>query len=409
MQAVRRLTWALAAMVFAVVALELAGSDASLASAVGPADCDVADALAETGQVEAATRAYVQVLRQDPASACARTGLEALAPVSDRPSCAIAADLVAAGAEDEAKEVLESAIAEDDLTCAQAALASLNDDPWYEDVAGWLGGIAKAVVVLVIAFGVVALVALLVPQVRKFARRAMGAQMVVGPFGESGSEPKVAGALSALVADELARPLDDDLDAVSLDIVDQHYELSAALDDLETVDPRLAPARAVVRLIERAVGPVRWTLSGQVLAAGSAGPGIATRFLSGHRQVASSTFRAAAVPSGTSPAEEHYLPLAVATAGWAWHHAASDLEVGSASMSTTATSYAWLCAAIRAHSEDRLEDAVRLYEQALEADPQHLRARAGWAVVAAELAPDYATALTILLVAIEELEAHVGP
>lgn len=393
-------TFAFAPAVFA------APSPAPTPTGTPSATCEFAAAAVSAGQTEAASAAYLEVLKRDPASACALDGLRGLRAQPTNP-CAVADRLAGAGAKDSAIEVLKDAVKKGDTACAPAKLEALTGKDWWDRTAELLKviGAVLGVVVIPLALAYLFLVYCPIRRVRDRVRRRVRAmrspQVTVGPFPDSASGQKLADVFPVLVSKQLATS--PDRDDLSLRIVDKFQEIETVLKQLEDLTAAAKPVTAVTRLIDAAVPAPRWNLSGPLRVFDPAAAAVTAQIKDGPVLRATETFSGLVTKGDPKPHD--FEPLAVPLAAWLVHTVAADRRKRSdpCTPSTTATSYAWLCAGVDAHERDQLEVAELYYQRAVQADPNHFLAWIALWLVQAEIDPIHA--VDILQSAVADTEA----
>ena len=376
----------------------------------------MANALAAAGETARAELAYQSVLELNPLSECAAAGLLALGAKEQPPAptppdpCKVAIQLDGADATEEAKKVLVESVKTGTSDCAAVKLDEISRPDTSERAAAAAAALATFAPLAALIALVAVMILTLVNEDRWLRlRRLWAPSLVFSAFADPCTDPKPGDAVTALTAAAWSQDLRISGAEPDLSLVDAHFELASVADDLAKIDPRLSPLGGLTRLIDRLSRTPRLTVSGQLHAAGSRGPGVTLRMDDRGVVVGADTLTSTPVPSGTPVIEEHFGDLGMASAAWVQHSAGKSVGSGTGSRTTeSSTSYAYLMAGQESAKKGDFEAALNYYERSLEADPEHVRALVARALAFASTDASFETISAVLVAALESTTAALG-
>lgn len=371
--------------------------------------CAPAEDLMQQRELDKARDALVDLTAQGQSNPCVAADLKTIkdARVKEAGLCALG-DKVA---KSDATEARHDYIAAYDLNlesaCATKGIAALDKkSTWFSDARDGISSASKAAVSLGQALLILLALGLLVMLVIAGRRRSL----VISDFSDGASEAKVGAAVTALIQRQLiglGRKSHPDADYVfDLDKVVADVELLAREDDLSGAVAGLAQTSqlglvtAVVTLIERVTNR-RYAAAGELLIAGTDGPGVALAVLQRNAVQARGVLwedeveawlgqpveppgpppapvapppaqKKAAPPSDPDP--QPYYALAVPAAAWIQYAVAIQVGNVASIFTDSPQSFTLVGVALERERAEQPEQALRAYARALEFDADNVAA-----------------------------------
>ncbi len=395
-----------------------AGIDGARAAGVG---CASAQASLERGQATQARDEYLELISGDESPPCAVAGLRATASTlsAETRLCAEGEALAKSGDNEAAQKRYVAALAKNvESECATTGLKPAAGKSLKDRIVEWSELIPKLLIAVFSLLGV-----LLLAYVA--AKRWRHPSLVIKPFGNGGAEPEVGTAVAGLVEEELISLSEQGQgfeDGFELDFVVANVELLARDEDLTTAMGGLAETSqlqfviALMSLIDRLFGKRSLVAEGELMPPGDNGHGLMLA-LHGHnelraREAAWSPLDSAA-PAGPvaageageeKPDPQPYYSLAPTAASWVQYQAARSLDSVVGLMTESPASFTLLARGIEAQRGEHLLLAEAFYSMALEVDPDNVAALFNLAMLQARLRGAFDDAIDLLADAIHVLD-----
>jgi uncharacterized protein DUF4332 len=350
-----------------LIVLAIIVTSASASPAVAQQEgCGYPDVLRNVGENKAAEAAYVAVLKTDPGSQCAQTGIAALTK----------------------DESVADRIVDDPVKWMVGALVV---------VAGILAVIALFLLVLVCVVGRIP------PIRRRLARGPLAPSLQIADF-DDGAVGTHMGAGTAALVRALVRPREHRARS-NLEIVSGQASLSQSLAPLSELSPQLKAAVSLVSLVEPLLPRHHFVASGVLQPVGSQGAGLTLALQQRGRLASTQSFWSAQYgfgqglsghprgegpekngnedggggPDGSNLARAIYA-TALPGAKWIEHRVAQE-QGDVHPLTADSESFAIFSAATQHHRDGELGAARRLYHAALEVDPHNVGALGNLALI----------------------------
>jgi tetratricopeptide (TPR) repeat protein len=326
---------------FFIVAAAAWGSAVLPATALGAPvpSCAYATALEQVGEREAAHAVYLEVLANDPSSACARLGAEA--------------------------------------TTASTGSVWTSAGSIAESAAKALGAIVLALLLVAVAVLLLLQILTRVPWLRDRwpARGIRRPVFTVEPLTDTGTDP-----LGSAVAGLIRGRVTWRTDRFGLNLVSGQAGVASAFSGLGDVSGEAKAAVAIITALTALLPRRRFQLTGQLQPAGEEGVGISLELSQNGDAVALQSFWAASYHSAGSSNATSYQHLAVACAAWVdiWMTKALD---GGGLLTEDPHSWAFFRSGMDAQRLGDRERARALYEQALASDGKNVGALANLGII----------------------------
>jgi len=367
-------------------------SGGSQAGAGGKSKCTAGDALYGLGRFKAAEKSYEKELEASASADCAKAGLEGL---DEKGECAQGKSLSESGEKAEAKKAyVEALAARPESECARAGVEDASDPSFWDDLktvsSDALAAIGLAVLVLAaaaLAIGVLALAAiyllLFLPPTRRWARRRFRRPAVsVEALDDSGLKEELGAGTSALLREGIE--LGSGSNALKL-VSGEATAAETWIAKVSEIGEQGKVAAALLSLFYLAMPRRHVKVSGALQPATVPnGHGISLEL---HREVdsrGSTTLWASrfSLPLDEGAGVVHR--LAVPAAAWTSHAITRETD-GENLAADDPLSWALFKAGIELQRARQLDEAARLYEEALAIDPGNYGARTNLALIEAGL------------------------